>query len=343
MDPTIDGAHVPAPLAVDQGESSWLCAELAGPGPHGVRRFAVLAWLHRTGPRLNRLASGPGALDHNQLPAALRDIVPRWLPIITPVRIESDDRPLLMVVLYDLDAPDAPPIQVEREVEHASFDASSFSAATSEVAVRVLADRIVIEARTRELALCLEARPTKRAAIFGDGTPILRHGDIEIGYVQRSRLAVEGVVSLRGERVDVTGAGAHDRHWRRATVTNLAWLWLHLRLPGEREVNCYALRDAVTNMPIARRGWWIDAEGDVHSIEEPVLAADGDAYVFAAPTLDIRIRFVHAVARPYLRMRAFGEAIDGGIAEAPIRVCDQTESPIEGWLEVFDARRCAIR
>lgn len=345
MDPNIDRAQLTSPLAVDQGESSWFCAELVGTGPQGARRFAVLAWLHRTGPRLDRFTAGPGVLDRNQLPAAVRDLVPSWLPILTPVRIESDDRPLLMVVLYDLDQPSVEPLQIERAVDHADFDADSFSATTSDLALRVLADRIVVEARTDAIELRVEAQPTKPAVTFGNDGSLLRHGDIEIGYIERPRLACHGYVVLRGEhvQVEVTGEGAHDRHWRWSSVLDLAWLWLHLRLTRAREVNCYLLRDARTRALIARRGWWIAADSAVHALDDFQLAAEGDAYVFAAPALDLRFRFVHAVKQPYLRMRAFGDALDGGIAEAPIRVLDSITNRIEGWLEVFDSRTCTIR
>ena len=110
----VDAAHVEAPLAPDQGESSWLCAELEGTSAGGqARRLAVLVWLHRTGPRLGRLDAGPGVLDHRHLPAALRELVPSWLPIVMPVTVHTDDRPLLLAVVYDLDRPEAEPRRLE--------------------------------------------------------------------------------------------------------------------------------------------------------------------------------------------------------------------------------------
>lgn len=342
MDPKVDAAHVPAPLAVDQGESSWICAQVEG----GGRQFAVLAWLHRTGPRLTRFDAGPGLLDHDQLPSALRDLVPSWLPIVTPVKVRTDDRPLLMVVLYDLDHPEALPIQVEQEVAPSDFDPATFSASTTSLTLRAETNRLVVAAKTSQLRLNLDFVPTKPAVAFGDnGSPTLRHGDIEVGYLQRPRLRVSGTIAVDGESLDVTGEGAHDRHWRTTSAMNLAWLWLHLRLDGQREVNAYVIRDSRSAESIVGTGgWWIDAAARVRALGDFLLERRGDVYVFEAPTLDVRTDFVHAVERPYLRMKAFGGAIDGGISEAPIRVvAPSTSRAVKGWLEVFDASECKVR
>lgn len=342
MDPKVDAAHVPAPLAVDQGESSWICAEVEGRG----RRFAVLAWLHRTGPRLTRFDAGPGLLDHDQLPSALRDLVPSWLPIVTPVKVRTDDRPLLMVVLYDLDRPQALPIQVEQEVSPSDFDAATFSASTTKLSLRVETDRLVIAAKTSQFRLSLVLVPTKPPVAFGDnGSPTLRHGDIEVGYLQRPRLRVSGTIAVDGESLEVTGEGAHDRHWRTTSAMNLAWIWIHVRLEGDREVNAYAIRDSRSAESIVGTGgWWIDADARVRPLGDFVLERRGDLYVFEAAALDVRTQFVQAVERPYLRMKAFGDAIDGGISEAPIRiVAPSTSSAVKGWLEVFDASTCVPR
>lgn len=342
MDPKVDAAHVPAPLAVDQGESSWICAEVSGRG----RSFAVLAWLHRTGPRLSRFDAGPGLLDHDQLPSQLRDLVPSWLPIVTPVKVRTDDRPLLMVVLYDLDHPEEPPMQVEHEVEPSDFDAGTFSASTPDLALHAKRDRLELMAKTSRFRLSLELKPAKPAVAFGDdGSPTLRHGDIEVGYLQRPRLRVSGRIAVDGESIEVTGEGAHDRHWRTTSAMNLAWLWLHVRLDGDREVNAYVIRDSRAGESIVGTGgWWIDADTRVRSLGDFVLERRGDAYVFETTALDVRIDFVHAVERSYLRMKAFGDAIDGGISEAPIRVvAPSTSSGVKGWLEVFDSSTCVAR
>lgn len=331
----MDAAQLEAPLAVDQGESSWICAEVAG----GGRRFAVLAWVHRTGPRLLRFDAGVGVIDRHHLPAAVRALVPSWLPILTPVKLRTDDRPLLMMVLYDLDEEGARPLVVEHEVEHADFDAASFSASARGLEVRVRDGRLALTARTPAFELRLTGLPSKAPVAFGDGSPLLRHGDMEVGYLQRPRVVFSGEIARNGTRAVVSGEGAHDRHWRWASVRDLAWLWLHLRLEGEREVNAYVITDARRRgHEIARAGWLIDARGSVHVLDRFVLERRGDAYRFEAR--DLRLGFRHALADPFVPMRAFGEAIDGGIVEGPITT-DATG--VSGWLEVFDAARCTVR
>jgi hypothetical protein len=337
MNPWVDRAHLAAPLAVDQGESSWVCAELVSNAPE-PRRLAVLAWLHRTGPRLERFDAGPGLVDKNLLPARLRDALPSWLPIITPVSVRADDRPLLLVALYDLDSPDQAPLAMEETIEHADFDAETFSGRTRRLSLRIEADRMVIEAKSDELDLSAEGRPLKPAVQFGETSPTLRHGEIEIGYLQRPRLAFTADVSLRGEAVGrLTGEGAHDRHWRKRSTANLAWLWLHLRLPGSREINCYVLRDSrAPFIELARRCWLVDEAGEVRLLPDFELVAESAGYRFEAPALGLQLRFAHAVRKPYLRLGAFGGAISAGIEEGPIRRLDAGPA-VGGWLEVFDS------
>lgn len=341
----VDAAHVEAPLAPDQGESSWACAELDGTSDGRARRLAMLVWLHRTGPRLGRLDAGPGVLDHRYLPAALREIVPSWLPIVTPVTVRTDDRPLLLVVLYDLDRPEAEPRRIEQAIEAADFAPTTFSGRTPNLSLQIQAGRLLVMARTPSFAVELEGTPTKPAVSFGDGSPTLRHGPIEIGYLQRPRVEFRGSIVLDRETIEVRGEGAHDRHWRRSSPPNLAWLWLHLRLDGGREVNCYVLRDArAPSRVIAARGWWIASDAGVGELADFTLEAEGDHYVFRAEELGVGIRFVHAVRHAYLPLGAFGEAIDAGISEAPIRVVDgDPEQKLGGWLEIFDSANASVR
>lgn len=345
MDRGVDAAHVPGPLAVDQGESSWLCGEMTGRGRDGERRFAVLAWLHRTGPRLSRFDVGPGLLEHDQLPAAVRDLVPSWLPIITPVKVRTRDWPLLMIALYDLDRPTASPIVVEHEVAPDDFDAETFSATTASLSLRAERDRLVVSARTSTFRVDLEAILAKPAVAFGGASPMLRHGDIEVGYLQRPRLRLAGTISLDGDNVRVAGEGAHDRHWRTKSAMNLAWLWLHLRLAGDREVNAYVIRDSRRpEVVVGTGGWVIEADAQVHSLHHFALERRRDRYLFEAPELALRLDFVHAVDDPFLAMNAFGDAIDGGIREAPIKVVSSSDrNDVKGWLEVFDASTCVPR
>ncbi|MEO8699586.1 MAG: hypothetical protein ABI867_06055 [Kofleriaceae bacterium] len=324
-----DRAQLVAPLAIDQGESSWFCFEGSGRGAHGMRRLAGLVWIHRTGPRASQLQLGPKLVPHTALPARWRDLVPAWFPIISPVDLGFDDRPLFLIVLYDLDAPEARPVQIECAVDE--FDPETFSARAGELELRDFQVRARCEAFELELA-------------FADGKPMVAftvvHDRIEVGYAQRPRIAVTGTIELAGERItDFVATGAHDRHWRESTVLGLRWLWLHARLAGDRELVAYVLEDAV-----GRNAWLVEPTGAVRAVAEFSLYATAHAdtprgriptrFCLDVAELDLALVFEHAVALPFIAMRAFGELADLGIYEAPIRVVSGTGCE-GGWLEAF--------
>lgn len=376
-----DRAQLAAPLAPTQGESSWYCFEGAGRGPRGPRRLAGLAWIHRTGPRLSRLGLGPRLLGRDALPPPWRALVPAWLPLLSPVDLAFDDRPLFLVALYDLDAPGARPAQIELTVEHAAFDPETFSAATAggELALRRLppagargelpaalraflgdADpAVALRARCEDFELELHLRGRKPPVTFGEGgAPGLRHGPIEVGYMQRSRLDLAGTVTLRrGAELEVitdfVAEGAQDRHWREATpLLGLRWLWLHLRLAGERELVAYVIRDARggrradadQGRELGRDGWLIDPAAQVRRLARFELFATAHAdtargriptrFGLEVPELGLAVDCAHAIELPYLPMRAFGDAADPGIYEGPIRVLSSSEPGVSGWLEI---------
>jgi hypothetical protein len=58
-------------------------------------------------------------------------------------------------------------------------------------------------------------------------------------------------------------------------------------------------------------------------------------FALDVPELDLHLMVDHIVAAPYLRMRAFGDALDAGIYEGPVRVHGHPE--IRGWVEVMNA------
>jgi hypothetical protein len=351
-----DRAQLVAPLAIDQGESSWYCFEGSGRGARGPRRLAGLVWLHRTGPRASRFSLGPSVITRDALPARWRDLVPAWLPIVAPVDLGLDDRPLLMVVVYDLDDPNARPQQIELPVEHADFDPATFSATTAgrELELRQRFDdgATSVHARGDTFALELELRGTKPVVTFGaNGSPYVRHGRIEVGYAQRSRVDVNGTITLAGETItDFVAEGAHDRHWRTATVLGLRWLWLHLRLRDRRELVAYIIREtrsgvnanADADRELGRGAWLVDADATVHPVDHFELRATAHAdtsrgriptqFSLDVAVLELSLAFEHAVSLPYVAMRAFGDIADLGIYEGPIRVvagaCEG------GWLEI---------
>lgn len=332
-----DAAQLPAPLAFNDSEFSWTIFEVAG-----KRRFAGLVSLHRTGPRATKVVPGLQVLAGRDLPAPLRELVPSWLPIISPVVVSTDDRPIFTAALYDLDA-GTPPILVEEVIEHAAFDPATFTnrgaSAIGAGTLRVVSPRFSLE---------LRVRPVKPAVVFGDGTPELRHGTIVTSYVQRPRLAVTGTITLDGERcAKLAGEGVHDHQWLRVTAPNLKWIWPHLRLADGRELTGYVIRDH-TERELGRNGWIIERDGRVRPIEFDVRAlAHVDTVRGPVPTkfqvtgdgLDLEVS--HLVEAPWLHMAAFGEVVDGGIYEGPIDV--KGHPKIRGWVEVMDASHVRLR
>ncbi|MEO8551267.1 MAG: lipocalin family protein, partial [Kofleriaceae bacterium] len=287
-------------------------------------------------------------LSGRDLPAPLRDLVPSWLPILSPVKVTTDDRPIFTAALYDLDARTAP-ILVEEFLDHEAFDPATFTnrgeSAISDGALRV---------RSPRFSLDLKIRAIKPAVVFGDGTPELRHGRIVTSYVQRPRLALTGEITLDGERcTKLSGEGVHDHQWLRVGEPNLKWIWPHLRLADGRELTGYVIResgdaDADEGRELGRGGWIVETDGRVRAIAFDVRPL---AHVATArgrvPTrfhvtgdgLDLEID--HVVPAPWLHMAAFGELIDGGIYEGPVAV--RGHPAIRGWIEVMDAAHVRLR
>jgi predicted secreted hydrolase len=351
-----DRAQLAAPLAFNDSEFSWYIFEGIGRG----RRIAGLVSIHRTGPRARSIAFAPHLIAGRDLPAPLRELVPSWLPIVAPVKVSTDDRPLFSLALYDLDAR-SQPLHVEREIEHADFDAETFSARVPDFAV--LADGrggAAIRARGAGFAVDLIVAACKPAVMFGDGSPALRHGRITTSYVQRPRLAVTGTLALGGEVItEFAGEGVHDHQWLRVAVPNLKWIWPHLRLPDGRELTGYVIRDSVRGACVdaddgevlGRGGWLIEHDARVVPLPDfDVRAIDHvdtprgrvpTRFAVEAPSLDVRFDVHHAVRAPFLRMRAFGDVLDGGIYEGPIDVVDHPD--LRGWVEVMNAAHVRLR
>jgi hypothetical protein len=354
---TFDRAQLPAPLAMTESEFSWYIFEGVGRS----RRIAGLVAIHRTGPRARSVALGPQLVSGRDLPSPLRELVPSWLPILSPVRIATDDRPLFMAALYDLDAR-TQPLVIEHEIEHADFDPARFSATArnGELALRVDDNgtaAIWIEAE--RLSLELRVRPTKPAVVFGDGSPQIRHGNITTSYVQCPRLEVTGELHLGTDRIVFAGDGVHDHQWLRVAVPNLKWIWPHLRLADGRELTGYVIRDSTGGRhadadhgaELGRGGWVIEGDGAVRRLQRFDIRAaahiDTDRgrvptrFTFDAPELDLQLSIDHVVPAPYLRMRAFGDLLNAGIYEGPIDVRDHPE--IRGWVEVMNAAHVRLR
>lgn len=350
-----DRAQLPAPLGITDSEFNWYIFEGAGRGTDGPRRVAGLVSIHRTGPRVRRVSFAPRLVTGRDLPAPLRGLVPSWLPILSPVNVESDDRPLFMVALYDLDATDPRPIQIEHEIEHADLDLATFSATARDGRLRLdQRDGTVIAADCERFSLELQVHARKPGVVFGAGSPRIRHGRIETSYFQRPRLDLTGTIRIGDDTIrEFTGQGVQDRQWLQVTSPNLKWMWPHLRLPGDRELTGYVIRDsspgrhadADAGDELGRGGWLIEPDGTVRALPRFDVRALAHVdtergrvptrFAVTAPELDLRLVIDHLVAAPYLRMRAFGDVLDAGLHEGPIRV--EGHPDIHGWVEVMNA------
>ncbi len=339
-------AQLPRELGPLQTEFNWYIFEGSGRGRGGPRRLAGLISIHRTGPRPQRIELGLQLLTGADLPSPMRELLPSWLPIVSPVRVDTDDRPLVMVVLYDLDQRRL--VHVETTIEHAQLDLATFSVTTDRFRLRQGETTRIVATHDR-FALELDARACKPAVVFGDGSPRLRHGRVETCYVQRPRLDVRGTIRIDGETVeDFVGDGAQDRQWLAITAPNLAWIWPHLRLDDGTELHGYVLRDSADRREIVRAGWLVDHGGAVRRLRDfDVRAVDTvDSARGAVPTrfavdsdeLDLHVVLEHAIADPFLPMLAFGTALDAGIWESPATIVEANRA-IAGhcWVEVFDA------
>ncbi len=398
---TFDRAQLPGALDADAGESSWYCFEGEGQGRAGPRRVAGLVWLHRTGPRIERVSPGVSVVSPRALPAPLRGLVPSWLPLIAPVRVEQDERPLFLIVLHDLDQPATPPRRIEREVELRDFDPETFSAAcvaplapserqrresrgparsridlpgpsthredavrsghSEELGLRARVDaehgyEATVRARCEAFDVDLSLQGPARMAVFGEaGSPLLRHGAIEVGYAQRPHLAVTGRLRLGDEVIEnVVAAGAHDRHWRRSTEIDLQWIWVHLRLDGARAITAYVIRRSRGDAAeVGRGGWLVSGDADVTPLPGFDLRATADVdtprgrvpvrFALDLPSLGARVVVHHVIEAPYVPMRAFGGLLDAGIHEGPIRVVEADGVTVEGgWVEVMNAAHARL-
>jgi len=277
-----------------------------------------------------------------------------------------------MAVLYDLDHAERPPRAIEVEIEHEDFDRETFSAVACDgdlqIHQRATDDAplaIAIKARCEEFDLEIHLRPEKEMLTFGaEGSPCLRQGPIETAYAQRPRLTVTGRIELfedDGRRETVVcfrGDACQDRQWLTVRATQVKWIWLQLRLDDGREIMGYAMRDsspgrwapANDGRRLATSGWLVERDGglralagfEVSSVEAFEVRTDRGIcptrFEVRIPELDLEFTLEHSIKAPFVRMKAFGPALDAGIWEGPAHIVETTQ-PLagHGWVEVMNA------
>ncbi len=295
-----DSAQLPREMRIGQSEFTWFIIEGSGRTSAGTRHLAILFCLHRTGPRLERPSRARAQLSSGE---------PRGLSaLLAPLAIATDDRPLLMAAVYDLDNPEQPPRVVERTVEHADFDAASFSGVStcgsirfSQFSAQTGAPEIPAAVRSffagggfgaalrlklDDIDIELFLRPAKPHVTYGPGgSPEIRHRDVVTSYVQRTRLDVVGQLRLsqggRPETIEsFVGQATQDHQWFKVTNPLLKWIWPHLRLDDGRELMGYVLRDSSA-------GRWASAD-DGREIGRGGWLVEHDGRVVTLPTLDVR-------------------------------------------------------
>lgn len=365
FDPELDSIRLPLRLASRQCEFDWIAMHAVGRGERGPRELAVLAWLSRTGPRRGASLSPSMLRLEDVLPGA-----PSWLRLPSAVALSSDDRPLLMIVVYDLDAPSLPLRALELPVEHAEFDASTLSASASDgaIALRHMSKEgrftAAVSAKTEDFEIDLELRAEKAPVGFGPGGAFtLRQGPLSIAYAQRTRLSVSGTVCLRHESdwervTELRGDACQDRQWLEVTATRLKWIWIHVRLDDGRELTGFVMRDsgagrwasANDGRLLDRRAWLVERDGTVRALAGFELEAVTSKEVRTdrgtcptevavdVPELDLRFTLRHVVPTPFVAMKAFGPLLDAGIWEGPARI-DVESGAARGhaWLEIMNA------
>jgi hypothetical protein len=367
MNENFDRAQLPRKLAFNQSEFNWIAIEGEGKNDRGERRhLAFLFWITRTGPR-TKASFGPTIVQGDELPWPLGALVPPWMSVLSPVRVDSDDRPLFMAVLYDLDDPEASPKQVELEIDHADFDHETFSAETSGLKLdqHHLPTRITIDAETRHFAARLQLKPLKPMVVFGetphgDPAPGVKQGPLALSYAQRPRLAVVGEVLLGGyERIkDFAGEAVQDRQWLTVTATGMKWIWIQLRLPDGSEIVGHAMRDSSAGKNAsANEGRLLDSTaslvtstGERKRLRSFNLSAVSDhdlqtphgnvptRFRLEISELDLALTLEHIIKNPFVSLKAFGPTLNGGIWEGPARIVESnTTLKLQAWIEVMNS------
>ncbi len=105
--------------------------------------------------------------------------------------------------------------------------------------------------------------------------PVLHGGTGLIGfglagksyYYSRTRMAVSGMLSVRGQEAPVAGVAWFDHQWGNFTVAAVGWDWFSLRFDDGSEAMLYMLRDE-DGRPIENLGTYVTRDGLEETLDE---------------------------------------------------------------------------
>ncbi|MFQ5873199.1 MAG: lipocalin family protein [Dehalococcoidia bacterium] len=85
---------------------------------------------------------------------------------------------------------------------------------------------------------------SKKPPVLHGGTGLIGFGPAGNSYYySRTRLAISGILSVKGQEAPATGFAWFDRQWGNFTVVALGWDWFSLRFDDGSELMLYQLKD----------------------------------------------------------------------------------------------------
>jgi predicted secreted hydrolase len=126
----------------------------------------------------------------------------------------------------------------------------------------------ILHAADGDLGIQLTVSPEKPLVVHGTGG-ISRKGSVAAShYYSFTRLATTGILSIDGERFDVTGNSWMDHEFGSAELGKdlVGWDWFCLQLDDQRELMLYHLRRTDGSADPASSGTLIDRDGRGHHL-----------------------------------------------------------------------------
>jgi len=123
-----------------------------------------------------------------------------------------------------------------------------------------------LRATLPDYAIDLELTSTKPPALH-DGDGYFAYGDGTASYYySRTRIAVTGMLMVRGEPISVTGEAWMDHQWGDfATYAGGGWDWFAVQFADDTDLMLYVIRDK-TGAPVQAYGSLIDRAGELTAL-----------------------------------------------------------------------------